>query len=101
MSEETKKNGLVQYWPQIVAIVMVVFYIGMAYGDSRTMQQRIEGIEQTETQKSKAQDKQRTEDLKIVDDIDKRVDELEKASSYQEGYRQARKEIRAETKTHE
>lgn len=101
MSEEIKKNGLVQYWPQIASIAMVVFYIGMAYGNSRTMEQKIESIEQTETTKSKSQDRQRSEDLKMVEDIDKRVDELEKQASYQEGYRKARQEIRAETKTHE
>lgn len=83
MSEQiTPKHGILQYWPTLVTLVTIVFSLGVIYAKFDAMGKRQEDL-----------DGRYTRQFTIINEVGARVTTLEKKEAFDEGYKQAIKDL--------
>jgi hypothetical protein len=88
MATSNPKQGIIQYWPQILGIASLVFGAGVTYGKFGQMDERQKSIEAR-------QDRQFEDKVSL----EKRVIELEKRTEYYKGLRDGRNEAQGKKTT--
>ncbi len=74
------KPGILQYWPQILGIIGMVFSAGVVYGKFGQMEERAKATEQR-------QDRQ----FEMYKELEKRTFDNEKEREYNRGLREGRR----------